>query len=278
MKTRVILDVRTPLLHAASDKPVVQMNYYLAMKTAQWLLPGVTVITDELRKDLQPVFGKTKPVAIWTSGVDADMFSPSYVQPIYRDTLGLQDRFVFFYHGSISVSRGVLVLIQAMRLLHAAYPASTLILLGDGPGKRPLQRHVSESGLDDVVFFLDTVPNDVVPQYIAMADVGVIPLPDDRCWQVSSPLKLFEYMAMQLPLVVSDIIAHHSVLGDEPSFALYADVETPEKLSHTLRRAVENIAELKERSWEAREQVLSKHTWRTQAEVLHHFLNRWLAG
>ena len=100
LKTRFVLDLRTPLVEDAKKNGADRLNYFLSIKFAKWFLPGVTVITDGLKEDLQPILGENKPIAVWGSGVDPDLFDRTKVKPGFRNVLGLEDRFIFLYHGS----------------------------------------------------------------------------------------------------------------------------------------------------------------------------------
>lgn len=274
IKAKFILDVRTPLVEGALKSVVERLNYTMAMKFAGICLPGVTVITEALKRDLQPHWGDKKKVGVWGSGVDPEMFDPQRVNAVSRGKYGLGNRFIFFYHGSISLSRGLPELIAAMDELRREHPEAALVILGDGKDKGVLCEQVRELSLEDTVYFIDTVPNEDVPKYIAMADVGVVPLPDKRYWQVSSPIKLFEYMSMQLPIVVSDIEAHREVLGDS-SYAIYAKEVTPKSLCDALRSSIERISKMRQYAYMSRNVVLKNHTWAQKAESLSNFLRNF---
>lgn len=270
LKARFVLDVRTPLVEDAIHSFIEQFNYTLTMRFANWFLPGITVITKALKDDLHHYFNSKKPVAIWSSGVDTEMFDPTHVIPVSRHKFGLENKFVFFNHGSLTFNKGFKELILSMKKLKTNHPDVSLVFLGDGPAKNELKKLACELRLEDTVFFLETVSNDDVPGYIAMADVGVIPLPNERCWQVSSPLKLFEYMAMQIPIIVSDIEAHRYVLGDSP-YVIYVKKINSEDLYDALKLSIERIFELRKNARNARSEVIKEHTWKKKAEILSDF-------
>lgn len=270
-RTLFVLDVRTPPVDDAENSGIYRLNYWLAMRFSDIFLPGVTFITDALREDLKSYFKRDKKYAVWGSGVDTELFDPHKTNAFDRSFLSLENRLVFFYHGSLSAKRGLPELIRAMKKLADLHPEAALVLLGDGIDKRSLEKLVSELGLEDTVLFIDAVDNARVPSYIAMADMGVVPLPQDRCWEVSSPLKLFEYMAMELPVVVSNIEAHRTVLGNAP-FAIYADEVTVEGLFGALREATQRFQELRKHSSDARRLAIEKHSWMNRAAKLRDFL------
>ncbi len=270
-RTRFVLDVRTPPVDDSQKSPVEKFNYWLSMKFAKYFLSGITIITEALKEDLKPFFGDALSVAVWGSAVDESLFNPSRVHALSKKDLGLDNRFVFFYHGSLSMQRGLKELLYAMERLKETHPEATLVLLGAGIDEARLRLLAKDLGLSDAVYFLKPVDNSMVPAYIAMADVGIIPLPDERCWQVSSPLKLFEYLAMEKPVVVSDIIAHRAIIGDAP-YAIYVKAVTPENLLIALKASIDGICLLKHSAINARELVLQNHTWMSRAKILSDYL------
>ena len=66
--------------------------------------------------------------------------------------------------------------------------------------------------LEENVIFTSGVPFEEVPNYIKTADLGIVPLPAIDWWNVSSPIKLKEYLAMQIPVIATDIPAHRLVV------------------------------------------------------------------
>ncbi len=276
LRARFVMDVRTPPVDDSRKSLAELINYRLSMKFAKYFLSGVTVITEALKEDLRPFFGDKLPVAVWGSAVDERLFNPSRPQYSLKKELGLESRFIFFYHGSLSMQRGLKELLYAMEKLKASHPDAALVLLGGGIDEEGLKALAKDLGLSETVYFLKPVDNNAVPAYIAMADVGVVPLPDDRCWQVSSPLKLFEYLAMQKPVLVSDIIAHRAVLGDAP-YAVYARHITPEGLYGALKACIEKISFLNKSALTARGHVLKNQTWLSRAEALSSYL-RMISG
>lgn len=271
IKTRFVLDVRTPLVDDAVCSKVLRFNYRFAMRFARVFLSGITVITEGLKKDLQGLLGNYKPVAVWGSAVKPEVFDPKKIYADLRKPLGLETRFVFFYHGALTLTRGLPALLSGVKKLSAEYPQAALVLLGDGPAVDELKQKAYGMELRETVYFLEAVDNSVVPEYLAMADVGVIPLPNERCWQVSSPLKLFEYMSMQLPVVVTDIEAHRVVLADAP-FAIYVTEVSPEGFYQALKSAIQRISELRNHARLAREMIVDNYTWQRRATVLSDFL------
>jgi glycosyltransferase involved in cell wall biosynthesis len=95
-----------------------------------------------------------------------------------------------------------------------------LTLLGDGTARRELEE--AAAGSAGKVCVLPPVPHTEVPHALATAHAGVLPFPDEEKFRVSSPIKLFEYMAAGLPILATRIACHTDVLGNS-RFVFWAE-------------------------------------------------------
>ena len=91
-----------------------------------------------------------------------------------------------------------------------------LVIVGDGPDAARLRRLVAAKGLSEKVDFRGLVPYEQVPEHLAQADCCICPLPPRPEWDVSSPLKMFEYMAAGKPMILTPIPAHRDVVDGQP--------------------------------------------------------------
>jgi len=89
-----------------------------------------------------------------------------------------------------------------------------------------VKRSINSLGLDGEVIFTDYVPFNQVPNYIATADILVVPHRHNFTYEISPPVKILEYMACQKPIVTTDVgvrdfISHEEsgiiVAPDDPS-------------------------------------------------------------
>jgi glycosyltransferase involved in cell wall biosynthesis len=87
------------------------------------------------------------------------------------------------------------------------------------------------------------LPHDDMPRMLAQAHLGALPFPDEMKFQVSSPIKLFEYMAAGMPLLATRIGCHTDVVGDE-DYAFWAEDSSVPGLVGALRLAWERRADL----------------------------------
>ena len=105
------------------------------------------------------------------------------------------------YTGGLLAWKGVEILVQAARLM----PEVRFVIVGgmDADVKR-IRAQAQDLANVDVLGF--QAPSRV-PLYLAAADLGVVPNRSQPAIssRYTSPLKIFEAMALGLPLVVSDL-------------------------------------------------------------------------
>src|SRR5262249_46625064 len=107
-----------------------------------------------------------------------------------------------------------------------------------------------------------------VPVYLRALDVCAMPYPAEPYFELyMSPLKLFEYMASERPIVASDLPSIAEVLKDGDTALMFpaGDVDA-------LTRAVQRLHDdprLRETlAMNAYAEVMQEHTWAKRAELI----------
>ena len=211
-KTILVSDVRTIPVDVPEGlrKFLVEGRFNFSIRLIDRFSDGLTVITPATLVYIMPNLSRLKDkVGIWTSGVDLDVFQKDGND--YRRELNLIGKKVLVYHGVLSPNRGIQNLLLALKLLNENLDEYVLLLLGEGDAKKELMDISIEANISQSVIFLDPVKYYEVPKYLRTADCGVLPFPDIVGWRVSSPLKLMEYLALNLKIVATDIEAHNFV-------------------------------------------------------------------
>jgi glycosyltransferase involved in cell wall biosynthesis len=192
-------------------------------------------------------------------GVDTDRFRP---------TDESYDRFSIVYVGSLARYRGIDTFIDAVAGLSKEHQRQIRIdLYGSGP-----EEYVSEliaDAAEDSEFDIHwhgLVAHEELPTRSARSDIAVSPIPPYEAFQVSSPAKLFEYLAMGLPVVASRIDPHERILNDGKT-ALLFDADSPADCRAKLARLVTDD-ELRTRLSVAARENSSQHSWEGRFQVV----------
>jgi len=239
------------------------------MSYARRNFDGITTISERLQKIICDRFNLSPDaVGVWPSGVDANHFRPR-ANPEMRKELGLEDKFIVFYHGAVNENRGVIELAEAAQFLDDL-PDLRILIVGAGHLWDTLKKVVQKKRLDKVIL-IPAVPYSQIPDWVAMADLCAIPLPDHLWWHVSSPLKLMEYLSMGKPILLTDIIPHRAIIPDDED-AFYVHESEGEGFAKGIRRAMAERERFSEMRRKGRAKAASELTWEIQAKKLKNYL------
>jgi glycosyltransferase involved in cell wall biosynthesis len=157
------------------------------------------------------------------------------------------------YVGGIGPDRGLDVAIKAMPKIRRRIPSAVLVLVGDGISRSLLEQLALELGVASSVHFEGQQPFSKVHAYIEAGDVCLVPHIASPEINSTMPHKLFQYMFMKKPVIVSSakplaraVVETQAGLvfesGDPDSFAeaVFAlqDPEVRQKLGQNGQQAV----------------------------------------
>jgi glycosyltransferase involved in cell wall biosynthesis len=139
-------------------------------------------------------------------GVDLGLFDRAAVTP--AADARLDGRRVIVYLGRIAQSRHSDFLLDVVELLRPGVPDILLVIAGDAASSDEMEwmrREVAARALDGHVLLTGWLPQRAALGYAVRAEVGLSPIPRGALFDVSSPTKLVEYLALGIASVANDI-------------------------------------------------------------------------
>ena len=133
------------------------------------------------------------------NGVDTEPFESVNGEAV-RQRYQLGKARVVGFAGSLKAWHGVDLLLRAAVRLG---PDVRLLIVGDGPERGKLEALASELCIADRTVFTGAVPHHAIPEYLAAMTVAAAPYRGQTDFYFS-PLKIAEYFAAGLPVVVSE--------------------------------------------------------------------------
>jgi glycosyltransferase involved in cell wall biosynthesis len=150
------------------------------------------------------------------------------------------DASILLYHGVFTNHRGLEQLAEAS--LEPGLERSHVVYLGYGASRPEVDALVADPRFGGRLHVLDAVDPSVLLDWVAGADVGVIPgQPSTLNHWLSSPNKLFEALAAGVPVAIMDFPYVHQLVLDDPAGPLgtVCDPADPASIARAVREILE---------------------------------------
>jgi glycosyltransferase involved in cell wall biosynthesis len=192
------------------------------------------------------------------------------------EAMRLPRRNALVYLGAISADRGCYTMLRALEALVSAGVDVTLELIGSiDPDCRQEVAVVQSRVGDHRVRYHGILQQDDAWKIAAECRVGLALLRDVPNYVDSYPTKIFEYMALGLPVICSDFPLYRRVVGDAGAGLCVAPDDT-ETLVEAIRCVITDEALAHAFGANARRIVYERYDWMTQGQKLLQFYDRIL--
>jgi glycosyltransferase involved in cell wall biosynthesis len=239
-----------------TNQKLLKLAYNLEEKCYKkaWKITGQT---QGIVKDIETRF-KLDNVRWLPNGVNIDYYNPSQVDKgNFREKLGIsEDAVVYFYGGIIGHAQGLETLLKAGKLLEND-PNIIIVLQGAGPEKEKLIQMKKDLNLSNVIFN-DPVTKKEMPAILKSVDVALVPLRKLLIFEGAIPSKVFEALAMELPLLLGVDGEARLHFETKAGAALFCEPENENALSENIRLLANN-AELRKSMGENGRTYVIKH-------------------
>lgn len=187
-------------LGLVTNKFLLGMAYRLEAKCYRksFLITGQTQgIVDDVSRRFPD-----KKVVWLPNGVDLGYYNPAEIESIgYRKRNHLNESdILFFYGGVVGYAQGLDVILNAAKLVEHR-PEIQFIIQGAGPEKERLLELKEEMNVKNV-HFLPPVDKSEMPGVLKEINVAVIPLRKLDLFEGAIPSKVFETLAMEIPILL----------------------------------------------------------------------------
>lgn len=143
------------------------------------------------------------------------------------------------YVGRMSIQDGVDYALYALHdlIYKRGRQDVSLVLMGNGDRLPQLQALAHELKLDEYIQFTGWISWHDIERYLAVADVGLSPDPQNGSNEYCTMIKVLEYMAMGKPIVSFDLAETRNTAQGA---ALYATPNLAEDLAHKIEILLDN--------------------------------------
>jgi glycosyltransferase involved in cell wall biosynthesis len=206
-------------------------------RRAVWII----ALTRGIKENVESKGYPSDKVVLVTNGIDPNIFNEADLEKTkkLRSDLGLDHRFVGLYLGAHGHYNSLWTIIQAANHLRDN-SRFAFVLIGDGDYKASLEQQVRDLKLHNVTF-LASIPRHECPEYLALADVFLLPNRNGNFFRMNLPNKLFDFLAASRPIVV----AGEGETGDVVIQAKAGDV-VPAEDAAAMAKSIHRMAGLNE--------------------------------
>lgn len=221
---------------------------------------GILTVSSHLRDRILANGVHAKKVRVVPNAVDVEKFKGLRRDLVLADQLGLSDHQVLVVAGWFDKWDRLDFLIDALALLVVPFPAVKLLLVGDGPVLADARGQVAELGLQNHVVFSGAVPRKDVLRYLCLGNIAVLPHSNE----FGSPIIMFEFMGLQVPLVAPRLAPIQDVHVDGQTALLFRPLDLEDFVGKLT--AILSAPEVGTRIAQSAFEILQQsHTWEQNA-------------
>jgi glycosyltransferase involved in cell wall biosynthesis len=215
-------------LGVVTNRTLLNMAYRLEAK----LYAKSALITGQTQGICENIKGRFphKKTYWLPNGVDLNYYDPDTIKSgDWRDKNGIgKNDMVMLYAGIIGIAQGLEVILEAAKTLKNKTNIK-FVLLGNGPEKQKLLDQKQREGLENVLF-IDSVGKSEMPFVLKSVNASIVPLKKLDLFKGAIPSKIFENLAMKVPVILGVDGEARKLFVEQGKCALYFEPENAKDL------------------------------------------------
>lgn len=173
------------------------------------------------------------------------------------------------YTGGLTYERGILHLAKAARI------ANVPLYIAGSFESELFMKQVLEENENGLIHYLGVINREEVYQLYNKCSIGVSTLLPIGQYAVleNLPTKVYEYMAIGLPVILSDIPFNRSVI-EKYNFGMLVNPEKPREIAEAIVYLVEHPEKMKEMGENGKRLIFQEWNWKVEEEKLLNFYKK----
>ena len=194
---------------------------------------AVAALTQAFKRNLIGRGINRDKIHVVVNGVDLARYAPRERDEALAEEWGLTGRFVIGYVGTHGMAHGLINVLDAAELLQAE-DNIRFLLAGAGAERQMLIDEAGIRGVTNVVF-MPPQPKENMPTVWSLCNVALVHLKASPAFSEVIPSKIFEAMAMGVPLLLAAPEGEASKIIKETGSGLWVPAEQPEAMADAVR-------------------------------------------
>jgi glycosyltransferase involved in cell wall biosynthesis len=217
----------------------------------------LVVVVDEAKERIINLGADPQKVSVISNTLNTSQF------PILREHPDTSET-ILFYAGGITKHRGLQVAIQAIKLISPQIKNIRLQIVGTGSYLPELKKMVRKLSIDDRVEFVGWKNLHELYILLQKADFPIIPHLRSNHTDSTVPHKLFQYLYINKPVVVSDCKPLKRIIEETMAGIVYRN-NSPNELAEVLLKLVTEKDYSSRFRNKGRKWVEGKYNWKEDA-------------
>jgi len=201
----------------------------------------IVTLTDTFQEHIKKVGDPGENIITNPNSFDLDHLED--IDKIYSQ-MAESDNFICSYIGTFGMAHNLEVVLDAAKLLQCIKEIHFL-LIGDGSEKSILMEKYKEMNLDNVTI-LPLQPKDEILLFYKISNVGLIMLRDSVLFKSVIPSKMFEFMAVKSPVIMSVPEGEATAIVRKHNCGIVCDPDSSVKLAESIEDLFNNQEKVKE--------------------------------
>ncbi len=189
---------------------------------------NIILLTNAFKKNLLKKGISNKKLHVVINGANINLFKRYKYDEKLAEDLGLNGKFVIAYFGTHGLAHNLLNSIHAAKIVENE--DIHLLFIGEGAEKTSMINAVDKLKITNV-HFIDRKPRTELAKYWSIADAGLVHLKNDPTFETVIPSKIFETMAIGLPIVYSGPQSEGADIIRETQSGLISIADSPQDLA-----------------------------------------------
>jgi len=199
---------------------------------------SVVALTNAFKENLIGRGISSEKIAVVINGVDLWRYGPRPKDAALLQEWQLRDKFVIGYVGTHGMAHALMNVLDAAEILKDQRQIC-FVLAGAGAEREMLIENATHRNLDNIIF-MPAQPKNHMPAVWSLCDVALVHLKNSPVFKDVIPSKIFEAMAMGLPLLLASPDGEASDIVDRHSAGLHVPAENPKALADAARQLHQN--------------------------------------
>lgn len=227
-------------LGVVTNKMLLRMAYILEAR----LYKAATLVTGQTKgicSDISARFPAVK--TYWLpNGVDLGFYDPARIASSnWRKENNFQaGDFIVLYAGIVGMAQGLETILEsAIKLTH--HKEIKFVILGSGPERQKLQAAKEKRRITNV-YFMDAVTRKEMPGILKEVNASLVPLKKLELFLGAIPSKIFESLAMQVPVLLGVNGESKTLFVEEGDCVHHVEPEDADSLATGVMRLYQDPA------------------------------------